>query len=647
MIGKHRGERRSDGHGRARLSGGRIGWPQLATAGEWSGWVRFPEREGWTAPWLSERAVPAAILVCGALAASLVGYVTAQNPMAAPAHVAVALRVAIVVTLIVAGTYALIHPAQERMGRLLVAAGFLSCLWLLNGSRDSLVFSIGVAAAGVATPLFYHLLLAHPGGRAPTQVEILLVAVFAVLFIGSWEFTWLTSAHPPAVTPLLRCEAHCPHNAFFLGTSSATRAVRSLCLTLWVAAGCGTFLLLLRRARLASPPLRRSITPTGVVSMFSMLFLIGFLISPTPKTQTADVFGYLYIGTAIAIPLAIVLGLGMERQFMGEALARFMDQLAGAAPSRVQALMADILHDPTLTIAYRRPRRSDYVDGAGAPLAIPFGDSARAVAAVERDGRPVASVLYDPALADQEAFVRAAGAAAALRLQELQLEADLKASMADLARSRRRLVDAADAERQRIERDLHDGAQQHLVGMRLKLELAADAIRHDRERGERMLAEIGVELDEALEELRALAQGVYPPLLAAHGLGEALKSAARRSSVPMSLEVRKIRRHPAEIETAVYFCCREALQNIAKHAGREAVGRLGIWEQGGGLHFEVSDSGVGFSGASAGSGILNMRDRVEAVGGSLEVRSRASIGTIVEGSVPVPAARSAPPEPVS
>jgi signal transduction histidine kinase len=630
-----------------RLLGGRIGLPQPAAAGGWSAWPRVPEREGWTESWRSERITAALILLAGALAAALVGYVTAQNPTAAPAHVAVPLRVAIVLSLIVAGTYVLIHPGQRRMGRLLIGAGFLSCVWLLNGSRDSLAFSVGVAASAFVAPLLYYLLLAHPGGRPPARAETLLLAAFAVLFIGAWEFCWLTSVHPPTATPLLRCGTHCPHNALFLGTSSATDAVKSFCLTAWVAAAAGTFLLLLRRARLASPPLRRSITPTGVVSMFSMLCLIGFLVSPTPKTDTAEVFGYLYIATAIAIPLAIVLGLGMERQFMGEALARFMDQLAGAAPSRVQALMADVLHDPTLTIAYRRPMRSDYVDGTGIPMAIPSAGSTRAVAAVERDGRAVASVLYDPALADQESFVRAAGAAAALRLQELQLEADLKASMVDLASSRRRLVDAADAERQRIERDLHDGAQQHLVGMRVKLELASAAIRDDRERGERMLAEIGVELDEALEELRSLAQGVYPPLLAAHGLGEALKSAARRSSVPISIEVRRTGRYPAEIETAVYFCCREAMQNIAKHAGRAAVGRLRIWEHAAQLRFEVSDSGVGFLRASSGSGILNMRDRIEAVGGSLEVRSRDGIGTIVEGSLPVPGAPLQPTDPVS
>jgi signal transduction histidine kinase len=563
--------------------------------------------------------------------------VTAQNPHATPVHVAVALRVAIIMSLLGAGAWALASAGQERMGRLLVATGLFSCLWLLNGSRNSVAFSLGAVSSAVAVPLLYYLLLAHPGGHLASRAEQLIFVLFAVVLVGSWEFCWVTSTQPAVATPLLRCAPHCPANAFYVGPAEeATEAVKGLFLAAWVMGACGTFLLMLRRVRIASPPLRRSIIPTALVAMFSMLFLLGFLVSPRPRTQMAEVFGYLYVATSVAIPLAILLGLGLERQFMGQALARFVDQLAGAAPSRVEALMAHILHDPTLTVAYARPRRGTYVDAAGALVEMPLAGSRRAVTEIERDGQLVASVIYDRALADQEDFVRAAGAAAALRLQELQLEADLKASMTDLALSRRRLIDAADAERQRIERDLHDGAQQHLVGMRVKLELASDAIRHDRERGERMLAEIGEELEEALEELRSLAQGVYPPLLAEHGLGEALKSAARRSSVPISIDVRGAGRYPAEIETAVYFCCREALQNVAKHAGRDAVAKLRLWEQGSRLRFEVRDSGIGFRAAAAGNGTVNMHDRVEAVGGSLELRSGEGIGTIVRGSVPLP-----------
>jgi signal transduction histidine kinase len=371
--------------------------------------------------------------------------------------------------------------------------------------------------------------------------------------------------------------------------------------------------------------------------MFSMLFLLGSLVSAAPATRTTDMLGYLYVGMYAAIPLAIVVGLTLERQFMGQALARFVDQLAGATPARLQQLMAEVLHDPTLTIAYPRPTRGTHVDAAGASVPMPVDGARHAVAAITRDGAPVASVLYDTALADQEAFVRAAGAVAALRLQQAQLEVDLKASMSDLAQSRRRLVEAADAERQRIERDLHDGAQQHLVGMRVKLELASDAIKHDRERGERMLAEIGTELDEALEELRALARGVYPPLLSEHGLAEALKSTARSCPVPVSVRVGEIRRYQADVETAVYFCCREALQNVARHAGRDAVTTVDLAEERSKLRFSVCDTGLGFarSEQEPGSGIVNMRDRIEAVGGTLSISSEPGAGTVVSGCVPV------------
>jgi signal transduction histidine kinase len=224
-----------------------------------------------------------------------------------------------------------------------------------------------------------------------------------------------------------------------------------------------------------------------------------------------------------------------------------------------------------------------------------------------------------------------------LWLQNTRLEADLKASMADLAASRRRLVETADVERQRIERNLHDGAQQHLVGMRLRLELAAEAIREEPRRGEHMLTEIGEQMDETLDELRCLAQGVYPPLLPEHGLAEAIRSASRRSPFPGSVEARGIGRYPADTETAVYFCCLEALQNIAKHAGPHMSGSVRLWEEGRRLCFEVRDEGAGFAveAMQPGSGLVNMRDRMEAAGGTLRVSSREGHGTSVRGSVPI------------
>lgn len=255
----------------------------------------------------------------------------------------------------------------------------------------------------------------------------------------------------------------------------------------------------------------------------------------------------------------------------------------------------------------------------------------------EREHRHVAAVTFDPDLADHDRFVQAAATAALLRREIAELRAELKATTADLAASRIRLVEAADAERQRIERDLHDSVQQQLVGLRIKLDLAAEEIRREPSSGGRMVDSIGRQMDEVLETLRSLARGIYPSLLHERGLGEALKSAGRRSPSPVSVRVHGIGRHPDDVETAVYFCCLEAIQNVAKHAGRSAQAVIRLWQEPGRLYFEVSDSGVGFDPARPPqpNGLVNMRDRIEAVAGALTIESSAGQGTVVHGWVPV------------
>ncbi|HME02482.1 MAG TPA: histidine kinase [Solirubrobacteraceae bacterium] len=223
------------------------------------------------------------------------------------------------------------------------------------------------------------------------------------------------------------------------------------------------------------------------------------------------------------------------------------------------------------------------------------------------------------------------------RSRNEQLAGELKASLAELAASRRRLVEAADAERQRIEQSLHDGAQQHLVGLRLRLELAIEAVREGSPRGVEMLAEIGAQMDAALEEVHNLARGIYPPLLAEHGIGEALRSVNRRSPWPASLDVDTIGRYSPDAEAAVYFCCLEALQNIAKHAGAGIGGTVRLWEEESRLRFEVRDEGVGFAADAigAGHGLTNIHDRMAAAGGTASVISSVGHGTTFRGSVPI------------
>jgi signal transduction histidine kinase len=207
----------------------------------------------------------------------------------------------------------------------------------------------------------------------------------------------------------------------------------------------------------------------------------------------------------------------------------------------------------------------------------------------------------------------------------------------ELQESRARIVASADAERQRIERDLHDGAQQYLVAVAVKARLIQELTEHDPARSRELIDQLAGDIGTALEELRTLAHGIYPPLLSSGGLAEALPTACRRASLPVELEADVLRRYSPELEAAVYFCCIEALQNAGKYAGAGASARVRVWEEAGGLLFEVMDDGAGFDAGTAGqgAGITNMSDRLGAVGGRLHVESEPGRGTRVTGLVPL------------
>jgi signal transduction histidine kinase len=195
----------------------------------------------------------------------------------------------------------------------------------------------------------------------------------------------------------------------------------------------------------------------------------------------------------------------------------------------------------------------------------------------------------------------------------------------------------AHVERRRLERDLHDGVQQHLVVIRIKVDLAAETIRGDPAQGEEVLASVGRQLDDVLQEVRSLARGIYPSLLSERGVAEALRAAGRSAPRPVAVHSRSVGRYAEEIEVAVYFCCLEALQNVIKHAGPEPSANIALSEDGPLLRFAIKDSGVGFDSTSMpqGAGLINMRDRIEAVGGRLEVLSGEGRGTTIRGFVPV------------
>jgi signal transduction histidine kinase len=252
----------------------------------------------------------------------------------------------------------------------------------------------------------------------------------------------------------------------------------------------------------------------------------------------------------------------------------------------------------------------------------------------------------EPFTEREDAVLTELGRQVGLALHNVQLDSALQASLeelqasnAELQRSRARIVAAGDAERRKLERNLHDGAQQHLVALAVKLRLAQDAVEDDPNDAMEMIDEIKRDVQEAVQELRALAHGIFPPLLASDGLPEALRAAASRSPLPVELDAAGIGRYPQEIEAAVYFCCLEAMQNAAKHAGEGAAVRVTIAEDGGELSFAVADDGAGFDTSRvglAGHGFVNMSDRLGAFGGTLSVSSVPGDGTTIAGRIPLP-----------
>jgi signal transduction histidine kinase len=454
------------------------------------------------------------------------------------------------------------------------------------------------------------------------------------VFVLCWTLLVLSSQRL-LKTPLL--PSHPPKDAFSLGSLSAgaATAVKAAGWSSVTVLAVGTPLLLSSALRTAGP-LRRSWIPVEIAAWIYALCWLGFAVAHATGSDAVTALGAAYVMSTLAIPVGILAKLELDRTLMGRALSRLVDQLAENPDADPQALLARALRDPSLRIAYPRPGLRTFVDGSGDPIAVPDGDEDRAVVWIEPDRGPVAAVIYDARLADQSDFVHAAGAAATIRLEAVRLEAELNASTSELAASRLRLQEAADAERQRIERDLHDGVQQQVVGLRLKLDLASEAIKAEPARGERMLATVGRELDDLLGTLRSLAKGIYPSILEQRGLREALASAALSAPVPVSVIAPTIRRYDEDVEVAVYFCCLEAIQNVVKHAGTGARAWVRLWQQGDWLRFEVRDSGEGFDAEAvpAGTGLVNMRDRIEAVAGRLWVTSRRGEGTLVRGRVP-------------
>ena len=355
---------------------------------------------------------------------------------------------------------------------------------------------------------------------------------------------------------------------------------------------------------------------------------------------------YLAAGVAVGVavwPLRGVATRIADRLVFGrratpyQVLSEFSDRVAGTYASddvldRMAQVLATAVGADAATVWLHGKR--GFHPGATWPSVASPEDAIPASAIEVRHQDEVLGALSvrmpanDPMDPTKERLIRDLAAQAGLLLRNAALIDDLKAS-------RVRLVAAQNEERRRIERNIHDGAQQQLVALAVKLRLADTLVGSDQERAHAMLAELQSDTNQTLEDLRDLARGIYPPLLADKGLSAALESQARKSAVPVSIESDGIGRYPQEAEAAVYFSCLEALQNVAKYAEASAA-TVRLAQTNGALVFEVADDGRGFDPAAAerGTGLQGIADRLAALGGHLDVRSAPGEGATLVGTIP-------------
>jgi signal transduction histidine kinase len=546
----------------------------------------------------------------------------------------------IVLTPIAVGLYAWREGTHARFGRLLVLAGFAWFLAGLAGSSDSVLHSIGrVAGWPIAAGLLY-LMLAFPSGRLTNATDRLLMGGIAVVVAVLYFPTALVTEAYPAPSPFSTCDADCPANAFLvLGSEPAwlDDLVVPLREALSVILLLALVVRLASRVRQASRLMRKTLVPILVVAILWPLTVVAGFIARRAGAETAvlDTITAIIAFGLPALCIAFLIGLFRWRIFTADCLMRlahdFREPLEAEQRRR---LIAETLGDPSVELAHWRD--GSWVGTGDRPTTLPAAGSGRSSTLIVDEAGPVAALIHHEALEHQQPFVEAVGTYAFVWDDNYRLAARVQSSLRELHESRARILAAADDERRRIERDLHDGGQQRLVALRIRLEMAEELMGESPARGREMLRRLGNDVDAALEELRSLAAGVYPSLLAANGLSAAIRTAALDSTVPARVVVDGVDRYAPEVETAAYFCCAEALQNVVKHASQATAVDISL-SRNGDLRFEVSDNGPGFdvSNGHEGSGLVNMRDRLAAVGGNLELRSAAGEGTSVIGTIPV------------
>jgi signal transduction histidine kinase len=532
---------------------------------------------------------------------------------------------------------------DSRTGILLTAlpiAGLVTDPIVFVGSR--LAVTVGLAAAWLDAAIAAHLLLSYPTGRFTSRLDRGYVAVvYGFALVSALPFLLFfdpRAPHDPGVTECYSCAAPFTHVAWHdvSGVRHVLNGVVVVMIVLFV-------VLLLRKIVRAVPVARSVALPLAVVAFLGAARFATEqgLRLVVPSSSVSWSWAWDWSGMFVGLAISVVLAAGMLWGGAGRgAVADLVVALERTPPGSVRAALARALGDPSLELALWLPGRRAYVDREGRPLELPAANSGRAVTVLGPADAPVAALVHDPALLERPKLLEAAGAAARLALENERLQAELRAQLVELRASRARIVSAGDEERRRLERDLHDGAQQRLLGLGLALQLVRAELGPGANGAATLLGEAEAELTAALDELRELAQGIHPAVLTEHGLRPALKTLAARSPLPVELEQVPEERLPVPVEAVAYFLVSEALANVAKHARASEVS-VSIACVEGSLVVDVEDDGVGGAAPRTGSGLAGLADRVHALDGVLTIESDAGCGTRLRAEIPYAAVTAA------
>ena len=386
----------------------------------------------------------------------------------------------------------------------------------------------------------------------------------------------------------------------------------------------------------ATPAGRRALAPVAITGSVSLattaLLVLGVMYVPALK-ELGTVLGRINWLVVAAVPIAFLVGLSRARARRARVGELVVELGELPSPERLQHALRKALGDPTLVAAFWLPDAQRYLTAEGRTLTLPEEGAPSVATFLERDGEPLAVIVHDRVLLEDPGLVAAATAATRLAVENERLQQEVVEQLMEVRASRGRIIQAGDEARRRLERDLHDGAQQRLVTLGLQLQRLSTKLGPLDEEGAQVMEEARTELRGALTELRDLARGLHPLVLTEEGLGAAIETLRARFPLPIRLEMNELGRLPEAIETAAYFAVSEALTNVAKHAHATAVD-LSVSMRDEVVIFAISDDGIGGASMAAGSGLRGLADRIQALDGSFAMSSPVGGGTRITFSLP-------------